>query len=489
MEGYPKSIDFAGADAAFDELKQFLDAGGTLCHDELEAGVAQRGREVARRALQDFLDHRAAGERRRPVVIGRDGVARHRVEKSSRALDTIVGPVRVGRLAYRTPGAPNAHPVDADLNLPRSKASLGVRQMAADRASRGSFEASTRDLCAATGLSIGKRQVEELVGHFSQDIESFYDGLEHDRAPSDDVLVLSIDGKGVVVRPQDLREATRKRAQNTTPKLEKRASRGEPKGRKRTVMLSVTYDVSPRPRRVEDVLDGGKARLRSKRPKPRGKRYRIDLEDNTEQAVAKLFDDAERRDPKRKRPWVLLVDGDMRIHRPIRRELARRKLRNVFVLIDIVHVIEYLWAAAWSFFREGDRKAEQWVRTQLLALLEGNAKLIPRRLRAKATKAKLTGAKRKKVDDAANYIQKRYSELRFDEALARGFPIATGVIEGACRHIIADRMAITGARWSIAGAEAVLRIRTLRCSGHFEEYSRFHADRERERNHDLRDAA
>jgi hypothetical protein len=76
---------------------------------------------------------------------------------------------------------------------------------------------------------------------------------------------------------------------------------------------------------------------------------------------------------------------------------------------------------------------------------------------------------------------------RFDyaTALANGWPIATGIIEGACRHLVKDRMDLTGARWSLDGAEAVLRLRSLRTSGDFEEYMAFHHRQERQRNYGL----
>ena len=73
--------------------------------------------------------------------------------------------------------------------------------------------------------------------------------------------------------------------------------------------------------------------------------------------------------------------------------------------------------------------------------------------------------------------------MHYAEALRDGLPIATGVIEGACRYLVKDRMDRTGARWSITGAEAVLRLRAVRASGDFDAYWVFHLAREKERNH------
>ncbi|MEE9393214.1 MAG: ISKra4 family transposase, partial [Planctomycetota bacterium] len=95
----------------------------------------------------------------------------------------------------------------------------------------------------------------------------------------------------------------------------------------------------------------------------------------------------------------------------------------------------------------------------------------------------LKGTSRKAVDKCASYLLKYRSMIRYDECLKEGYPIASGVIEGACRHLIKDRLDITGARWSLDGAEAILRLRSLRASGDFDEYWRFHQRQRLHENH------
>ncbi|MDF1593140.1 MAG: hypothetical protein P1P89_16620, partial [Desulfobacterales bacterium] len=92
-------------------------------------------------------------------------------------------------------------------------------------------------------------------------------------------------------------------------------------------------------------------------------------------------------------------------------------------------------------------------------------------------------ADRKPVDACANYLLTYGPYVKYDHYLAKGLPIATGVIEGACRHLVKDRMEVTGARWSLTGAEAVLQLRALRSSHDFDEYWTFHESKEYERNH------
>ena len=156
---------------------------------------------------------------------------------------------------------------------------------------------------------------------------------------------------------------------------------------------------------------------------------------------------------------------------------------EVILILDLIHVLEYLWRAAFAFHPEGSVEAEQWVSERLLEVLGGKAKHVAANLRRTATRLSLSDKKRKAVDKCAKYLSHYAEMLRYDEYLAAGLPIASGVIEGACRHLVKDRMERTGARWSLQGAEAVLRLRAVYVNGDFEEYWRFHLRSEWERNH------
>ncbi|MGH9178670.1 MAG: hypothetical protein ACRD0N_08970 [Acidimicrobiales bacterium] len=159
---------------------------------------------------------------------------------------------------------------------------------------------------------------------------------------------------------------------------------------------------------------------------------------------------------------------------------------SVVVVVDLIHVLEYLWGAVWCFFAEADPAAEGWVRDRAMAVLEGKARDVAAGIRRRATTAGLATQKRKKADDAARYLTNKAPYLDYPTALAAGWPIATGVIEGAVRHVMKDRMDITGARWSVAGAEAVLKLRAVRCNGDFDAYWRWHLAQERHRVHESR---
>ena len=209
------------------------------------------------------------------------------------------------------------------------------------------------------------------------------------------------------------------------------------------------------------------------------------IEQDAASVIARVFDEADRRDPNHTRTWVALVDGNVHQIDRIQAEAKARKV-NVAVVCDLVHVVEHLWKAAWSLHTEADPAAEQWVRRQGVAVLDGHALKVARAIRRQATKAGLSLAQRKGADEAADYLTNKAPYLDYPTALTNGWPIATGVIEGAGRHIVADRFDVTGARWGLAGAEAILKLLALRSNGDFETYWTWHLTQERQGVHQSR---
>lgn len=159
---------------------------------------------------------------------------------------------------------------------------------------------------------------------------------------------------------------------------------------------------------------------------------------------------------------------------------------DVHIIVDLIHVLEYLWRAAWCLHDSGDASAENWVARHARVLLGGGVQQTAAALEEAARAAGLRGAQRKGIDEAVNYLTGKAEHLRYDTAHERGWPIATGIIEGACRHLVKDRLDITGARWGLSGAEAVLKLRAVRANGDFDTYWAWHQQQEFIRNHQTR---
>ena len=238
-----------GADSrgCFEQLLGWLEGGQAtgMTHAELEDELAFRGRELLRRMLQEHLTLRAANEPRLAAVADDAGIVHAVVEAGHRrTLATVFGHVQVERLAYRHRGHQNLHPADAALNLPDERHSHGLRRLAAIESTRGSFEQASAAITRASGQGVGKRQVEELTARTAVDVDDFYATASHTEPAEDDVLVLSADGKGIVMRPDSLRPATAKAAAKASTKLATRLSKGEKRNRKR---LAVMRNSSLRP--------------------------------------------------------------------------------------------------------------------------------------------------------------------------------------------------------------------------------------------------
>ena len=195
------------------------------------------------------------------------------------------------------------------------------------------------------------------------------------------------------------------------------------------------------------------------------------------------------------------VAGADGVERPERR-VHDRRLETTFGTVDVervgygragheslhpldasLNLPEYVWKAAHVFHREGSPELACWAWTRVRDILEGKARRVAASMRRAATVAGLARDARKPVDTCADYLLKYAPYLHYDRYLAAGYPIATGVIEGACRHLVRDRMDLTGARWRLVDAEAVLKLRALRASGDFDADWDFHEAREYERNH------
>lgn len=476
---------FFRSDLLFRGIASFLGGGeaDALTHEELETRLDVSGRELTRQLLQDHLDLRAAREVRTAVVSDESGVVHNALEAGHhRPLETIFGEVTVTRLAYRAKGRANLHLADAVLNLPQELHSHGLRERCAIEATRGSYEEAKAAIERATGVALGKRQVEELARRAAADVLSFYDRVEREPAEATDAVVISVDGKGIVMRPEALRPATRKAAAASTRKLKTRLSRGEKKDRKRMSELAVVYDAASVPRSAADILARSEGEPKPPAPVARAKWLTASVVEDAREVIKAAFDEAERRDPDHLRPFVALVDGAKHQIDVIKAE-ARHRGIEIHVVCDFVHVLEYLWGAARCFFEETDPAGEAWVAEKGLAVLEGKAGIVAGSIRRKATMLSLDEQRRKKADECASYLKHKQPYLDYPSALAKGWPIATGVIEGACAHLVRDRFDITGARWSLDGAEAVLKLRAVRVNGDWAEYWRHHLAEERKRVH------
>jgi hypothetical protein len=466
--------------------------------DAMEGLVAGQGRDLLRGVVQLSLDAQAEREVRLPQVTGEDGVRRARAERGHcRPVVTRLGEVVVRRIGYRSgiKGVLSLFPRDAVLNLPPCGYSWGLQRLAEMFCRSGSYEQAHEFVLAAAGVAIGKRQLEQITMAAAADAERFYrDRVRDQPAPAGageeegslPPLAISADGKGVAMLPEARRRRTRAPEQKVRT-FEKRAGTGEKKGCKRMAETGAVFDVAvpDGPARTpEQVMrpeggSGGK-----KPPRAENRWYTCDITAGRDVTIGKVFDEADRRDPGHLRTWIALVDGDIYQLGLIQAQAAARGI-TLAVVIDFIHVLEYLWKVAWCFHPPRDPAMEDWVTAQALDILHGRtAGVIARIARLTEEHPPRPGSEHAKIiRKTLSYLQNKQAFMDYPRALANGWPIATGVIEGACRHLVQDRMGITGARWGLAGAQAMLWLRAINASGDTGTYWTWHIQQEHQRNH------
>jgi len=459
-------------------------------HSLLEGGLEERGREVLRLLYQARLDELSKAEKseaaRTPVP--KDTSVRGR----SRQFETLFGRVRWLRLGYKVAGQPTRYPLDEPLNLPSEVYSHPLRRRVAEQARAGAWDGVVEHVDGVTGAHVPKRQAEQLACEAAKDFEAFYvQRPAHDTPAEGALLVASADGKGVRMLPQALREATRKEAEADQAS----AVRGDPMAKKkprlhdkRMAIVTAVWEQEAQPRAAADIVTDlrrapGRPKARKPPlPRPQNKRVSASVKKSLSTGIGEMFDELDHRDPKRARGAVVLVDGDEHQQAAIL-DQGRCHERKLTIVLDLIHVIHYLWLAGFALCRHNHAKTDIWVARHLLLLLSHPITDLLAKIQRAATARRVSASASKSIEKALKYFRRNASFMDYPAFLAQGLPIASGVIEGACRHLIQDRLGITGARWDLPGAEAMLRLRALHTSGDWDAYWRFHLRQEALRNY------
>jgi hypothetical protein len=477
--------DFAGKDAPVTEW-------------ELEETLTARMREIGLQLLEARFD--VLLERERLELVASPPPEGTTVRVRSRQLETEFGRAKLRRHGFTASGEKAARfPMDEQLNLPTDLYSHSLRERVLDEARRGAWDQAVKQVDERTGGHVPKRQAEDLAVHAAQDFEAFYAALPapvNDTLSAKALLVASSDSKGIRMRPEALRDATRKAAEQEQAE----AVRGDPMAArklrqhdKRMAIVTAVWEQEPHRRTAQDIIDNlrpttdAKARKRKKArkaraPRPQGKRLVASVEKSQAEGISEMFDELDRRDPDRKRLVVMLIDGEEHQRAAIIDQEGTRG-RNLVLVLDIIHALSYLWRAGFVLCQKKTAATEVWVIRFLLKLLTRPVGMVIADIQRAVARRGLSGKTRKPVDDCIRYFTSNAYWMRYPEFLAAGYPIATGVIEGACRHLVQDRMGITGASWGLAGAEAILKLRALRTNDDWNDYWRFHRQKEAARNY------
>jgi hypothetical protein len=474
---------FGTAEARFSKMVKKLEASSACWLNLIEGEIEGDSRAINCELVQAWIKHIGTGDVGASLKLSNGFELTHR-RLMSRVIYTKYGKVCMKRLGYSLREHSIVYPLDAVLNLSSSSYSFELQRFIARRIPNMSFEEVIKLTEEITGVKVGGRQAVKIVEQCTQDFDEFYKKREDNNKDKTSIIVLTTDGKGIVMRSEGLRALTREKAKTATRKMKTRLSRGEKSNRKRMAQVASIYTIDPFTRTPEEVVNElARRQAYQRRPRPKDKRVWASVEKSSLQVIQQLFAEAKKRDSKHKKNWVVLVDGQKHQMSIIKSIIRKDKKIKATIIVDIIHVIEYLWLAARVFHKETSKECELWVEKKLDGILNGFAGKVAGSIRMSAVKLGLTPEQLKTTETAARYLANLKQFMNYREYLKLGYPIATGVIEGACRHLIKDRMDITGARWSLSGAESVLKLKSLVSSGDFDDYWNFHLKQEHYRNH------
>jgi len=483
-DGSEAAADGELAAALADSAEQFAglltwaaQESGFLDHGEREEAISREGRELERRLLQATFLLDAAREERAPHVTSAAGVRHRTVEAGQgRGLASVFGPVRVTRMAYRHGHEENLYPADARSVMPGDPYSMGLRALTAFHLASAGYGQAQEIIEDRTGVRIGHAQLSGIARDLAAWTDDFYEersrDAEEEEQPASDVIMMQGDGKGIAMRPEHRRNAGKQ--DGTRPGIKKMAE------------IVAVADFTPAVREPEDIAAPPARRKAHPGPEARDKWVSASVTESIEDMIAAAFGEAGRRDPERVRQRVFLVDGNKQQLAAIA-ACAEERGMKVPVLIDYIHVSGYIGKAAAALHPGDPVAAGQWADGQLLRVLHGRAKAVAATLASVAAKTRANPRKRHldltDLDRAVTYLNNNQQHMKYDKALEKGWPIATGMIEGACRFVIEDRFGITGARWSPGGAEDILKIRAVVVNGDLDDYMRFYKQRYRGEHH------
>jgi hypothetical protein len=436
-------------------------------------GLIETGREVVVAYIKE-----QAEELPRPELIEHEGKTLQRLPKQrTRSYVSAFGPTPYQRDVYATRETQRQEvvPLDAKLGMPESDTSYLLQKWSGKQFVKESYTESHGTLLGILGFAPSVNCLEDMAAQASEHADVYFaEQGPVDPTTEEEILVVTSDCKGVPMRKVD---APQKKQDDDVPRG-KRLKKGEKNGQKRMACVGGVYSVEPFQRTIEDVLNEVlRKEKQEQRPKPQNKRLRAVL---TRQVDGKevnakdvIFDwlatEVQQRDPHEHRTVVAVMDGETKL-----RELQELKIKRAIGILDIWHVTEYLWKLAYCFHAEGSDQAKAFVETYLRKLLEGKVNRVIGGIRQMATKHKLSKPKYAKVDDYLTYFAARSEYMKYDEYLAAGYPIGSGVVEGACRHLVKDRVEQAGMRWRIAGAQAILSLRAIYVN---DDWEAFHTDR------------
>jgi hypothetical protein len=421
-----------------------------------------------------------------------DGTTVKRSEKPQpRNYVSIFGKIDIHRYVYflREGQAVQFVAIDARLALPAGKFSYLLQDWDQSFAMEEPFGQTAKTVQRILGLKQHVDSLEHMNQEMAREAETFMWSLPLPPAEEEgEIFVQTADGKGVPIR----------RPADAPPIMDHQHRSGPKPNRKKMATLGAVYSINRVVRTPKEVVeslfrDPRQPRPKTHRPHPCHKQvYAMmdhidqygDAVDGRPAVFGWIAEQIASRHAGSDKPIVCIMDGEEPLW--AMRDVFQDHVRMIDIL-DLLHVTPRLWDAATLFHPKGSPAAEDFVRERVTRILHGDVSGVVRGLRWLGTNHGLRGTKRTRLRKICGYLEKNRARMQYDEYLAQGYPIASGVIEGACRNVVKDRMERTGMNWTIPGAEAMLELRCIHLMDQWDAFTELRVTNETQRLYPYRD--
>lgn len=473
-----RELDFGKVHELIARLLKSVEESGrnTKRVDLVERELLEKLLEVGLEILTEYIT--SAGDGNEGATLQRKDrkLVRLKAQKR-RTYSSIFGKITFRRYVYGSRDKQKVEwvPLDAKLGMPAAEQSYVLEDLLQKLVVQLPYGEAVRRLEDFLGVKIGQRTAQVMASRLSEYSGAFRQSQPPPGAETEgEIVVMTLDGKGVPVRrPLEHRlqeECGIKRplwkSRVKYEKSTKRRQRGEPKSRKQMAYVGIVYTIDPFVRTAAQIVqETQRKKCSDDRPLPRNKRTWVEMTqihegeicDGQPRLFSELANAVRVRTRRRSKPLVCVMDGQRSF-----RKLFQR-FDQVTPILDIYHGIERLWNAAHCFHPDCSLEAEQFVDRYLQMLLEGKVGSVVGAF--KRFTRNLSKANRKNLEKVITYFENNRGYMRYDKYLEAGYPIGSGVVEGACRHVVKDRMEQSGMRWEAEGAQTVLNLRAIHING------------------------
>lgn len=464
---------------------------------DVEQELFRKLQQLGRSLLEAFLTQSGTGDDPEHPPCSPEGKALVCKGLVDSPYCSIFGEVTIPRAAYADDSTGYVYPLDAQLNLPAHTSSYLLEKWLLARAAETDFREATAVLNEMCDFALFPSVPQRLGADVAARVDAF---SNQSAAPAPDTegshLAISADGKGVPILKAE------RPGQGTPPETPKaRRAKGEKPGITKQAVVTVDFSFDPGPREPEAIVkallneytpeEHHQAKHERQQRREAGEReprvacntHRRATVHGKDDAMTALIDRVLKRDPTGAKPIVALLDGDPSLDDALRRAVNAASLadRVDALILDIIHVSEYVWEAGTALYGEKDPQRVGWVRDKLFALLNSEVGRVIGGLKQTLTKTDLRPSQQHALEKAITYFENHRHMMDYATYLTKGYPIATGLVEGACGALVNDRMAHSGMRWSLRGAQAVLHLRAVKKNNDWEHFWKYSIDAEKTR--------